>query len=89
MCRLGHKFRCRVGDKLVQSRQLRPLDFGDPDLEPLLQRQDGYARNRGIEEIAGDVLQENRPVLKLCTNLGFSQSRFPADPGVASVTLTL
>ena len=48
-----------------------------------------YARNRGIKEMFGDVLQENRPMLKLCKILGFSQSRAPDDPGVTCVSLKL
>ena len=48
----------------------------------LMRRIIDYARNRGIKEMFGDVLQENRPMLKLCKVLGFSQSRVPDDPGV-------
>ena len=55
----------------------------------LMRRIIDYARSRGIKEIFGDVLRENRPMLKLCKILGFSQSRFPDDPGVTRVTLRL
>ena len=55
----------------------------------LMRRIIDYARDRGIKEIFGDVLQENRPMLKLCKILGFSQSRDADDPGVARVTLKL
>jgi len=44
-------------------------------------------RNRGIKEIFGDVLSANRPMLKLCKILGFTQSRVPDEPGVVRVTL--
>jgi acetyltransferase len=33
-----------------------------------------YARNRGISELFGDVLAENRPMLALCSQLGFITS---------------
>ena len=52
----------------------------------LMRRIIDYARYRGIKEILGDVLEENRPMLKLCKILGFSQSRVPDDPGVTRVT---
>ncbi len=55
----------------------------------LMRRIIDYARNRGIDEIFGDVLRENRPMLKLCKILGFSQSSVPDDPGVIRVTLKL
>ncbi len=55
----------------------------------LMRRIIDYARNRGIQEIFGDVLQENRSMLKLCKILGFSQSRVPNDTGVTRVTLKL
>ena len=33
-----------------------------------------YARSRGISELFGDVLAENRPMLALCSQLGFTTS---------------
>lgn len=55
----------------------------------LMRRIIDYARDRGIGEMFGDVLRENRPMLKLCKILGFSESRVPDDPGVTRVTLKL
>jgi acetyltransferase len=55
----------------------------------LMRRIIDYARDRGIKELFGDVLQENRPMLKLCEILGFSLQRAPDDPGVTRVTLSL
>ncbi len=47
----------------------------------------GYARDRGIDEIFGEVLAENRPMLTLCRNLGFKVGPAPHEPGVMSVVL--
>jgi acetyltransferase len=55
----------------------------------LMRRIIDYARSRGIGEIFGDVLHENRPMLKLCRILGFTESRVPDDPGITRVTLRL
>ncbi|MFC5526381.1 GNAT family N-acetyltransferase [Rhodanobacter ginsengisoli] len=46
-------------------------------------------RRRGLAEIWGYVLQENRPMLQLCHQLGFSQRLIPDEPGVALITLKL
>jgi acetyltransferase len=48
-----------------------------------------YARDRGIKQIFGEVLFENRPMLALCKALGFNRRNDPDDPGVAVVTLQL
>jgi acetyltransferase len=48
-----------------------------------------YARSRSIGEIYGDVLHDNRTMLKLCRVLGFSQQASPDDPGLVRVTLNL
>jgi len=55
----------------------------------LMRRIIEYARQRGIKEIHGDVLHENRQMLKLCNVLGFCESRTVDDPGLVRVTLTL
>jgi len=47
----------------------------------------GYARDRGIDEIFGEVLAENKPMLTLCRNLGFKVGPAPHEPGVMSVVL--
>ena len=55
----------------------------------LMRRIIDYARSRGIGEIYGDVLHENRAMLKLCRAMGFSQARVPGEPGIVKVTLKL
>lgn len=55
----------------------------------LVRRIIDYARSRGIREIVGDVLQENRTMLKLCKLLGFSLHRDPDDPEIVKVRLRL
>ncbi|MDQ6646229.1 MAG: GNAT family N-acetyltransferase [Pseudomonadota bacterium] len=46
-------------------------------------------RRRGISELWGYVLQENRPMLKLCQELGFTQRMVPDEPGTEKITLAL
>lgn len=46
-----------------------------------------YARKRGIGEIYGEVLAENRAMLAVCRKLGFGIRRHPDEPGVVSVVL--
>jgi acetyltransferase len=55
----------------------------------LMRRIIDYARSRSIGEIYGDVLHDNRTMLKLCRILGFSQQASPDDPGLVRVTLNL
>ena len=55
----------------------------------LMRRIIDYARSRGIGEIYGDVLRENKTMLKLCQALGFTQSRVPDEPSIVRVTLKL
>jgi acetyltransferase len=47
------------------------------------------ARARGIREMIGHVLAENRRMLDLCSALGFAVSPAPGDPTVRRVTLAL
>ena len=59
-------------------------------LGPMLMRRIiDYARNRGIGELFGEVLAENRPMLRLCEAFGFRKKRDPEDPGVMIVSLAL
>ena len=59
-------------------------------LGPMLMRRIlDYARGRGIKQIFGEVLNDNRPMLALCKALGFKRRRVPDDPGVTEVSLTL
>jgi len=55
----------------------------------LMRRILDYAQRRGIHEIFGDVLQENRTMLKLCDVLGFKRERAADEPGIVRVTLQL
>ncbi len=48
-----------------------------------------YARNRGIHEIHGDVLRENKRMLAVCEKLGFSKHTKREEPGVIEVRLSL
>lgn len=55
----------------------------------LMRRIIDYARSRGIGEIFGDVLAENRSMLKLCRTLGFALTHQPDEPGIIRATLSL
>ena len=47
------------------------------------------ARQRGIGQLFGEVLNDNRAMLALCRAMGFSRRHVPDDPGVSEVTLAL
>jgi acetyltransferase len=54
----------------------------------LMERLIAIARERGVKRLAGQVLRENEPMLKLTRSLGFRPG--PSDdPAVAAVTLDL
>ena len=55
----------------------------------LMRRIIGYARARGVGEIYGEVLQENKPMLRLNRTLGFAIHADPDDPGLKHVILQL
>lgn len=55
----------------------------------LLQRLVDDCRRRGLAEIWGYVLLENRPMLDLCRELGFTQRLVPDEPGTAQISLRL
>lgn len=55
----------------------------------LLQRIIDYSRNRGIEAIYGDVLCENKPMLKLAKTFGFSIQLDPDDSAIRQIRLDL
>ena len=55
----------------------------------LMQRLVDDCRRRGLAELWGYVLLENRPMLELCRELGFSQRMMPDEPGTAQITLRL
>lgn len=48
-----------------------------------------YARSEGLKRIAGQILQENSVMLKMCRELGFEIKTDPEDRGLYDVTLTL
>jgi acetyltransferase len=51
----------------------------------LMTRLIDIARQRGIGELAGEVLRENKPMLQMCRELGFSMVPQPADPAIILV----
>jgi len=55
----------------------------------LMQRLVDDSRRRKLAELWGYVLQENRPMLQLCRELGFTQRVIPDEPGTALITLKL
>ena len=55
----------------------------------LMQRLVDDCRRRGLAELWGYVLQENRPMLQLCKELGFTQRMMADEPGTAQITLKL
>jgi acetyltransferase len=65
-------------------------DMTGMGLGPMLMRRlIDYAKNRGIGELFGEVLAENRPMLRLCQAFGFTKRRDPEEPGVLIVSLAL
>ncbi|MCP5159202.1 MAG: bifunctional acetate--CoA ligase family protein/GNAT family N-acetyltransferase [Gammaproteobacteria bacterium] len=59
-------------------------------LGALLMRQIiAYARQRGIQEVVGEVLDDNQPMLRLCQALGFTLETHPNDPDLTHVRLSL
>jgi acetyltransferase len=55
----------------------------------LMQRLVDDCRRRGLAELWGYVLLENRPMLQLCRELGFSRRMMLDEPGTAQITLKL
>lgn len=55
----------------------------------LMQRLVDDCRQRGLAEIWGYVLLENRPMLELCRELGFTRRLMHDEPGTAQITLRL
>ena len=55
----------------------------------LMERAIARARRRGIGEIWGDVLRENRRMLQLCDELGFRREAHPDEAGAVRVVLAL
>jgi acetyltransferase len=55
----------------------------------LMQRLVDDCRRRGLSEIWGYVLLENRPMLQLCKELGFTRRLTPDEPGTTQIALRL
>lgn len=55
----------------------------------LMQRLVDDCRSRGLDEIWGYVLLENRPMLDLCRELGFVRRLTPEEPGTTQISLRL
>jgi len=65
-------------------------DMTGMGLGPMLMRRIiDYAKDQGIGEIYGEVLGENRPMLKICKAFGFKIRSDPGEPGTMIVSLTL
>jgi acetyltransferase len=63
-------------------------DMAGKGLGPMLMRRIiEYGRGRGLREIYGEVLRENRTMLRLCEAFGFTIRTDPDDPGVMLVSL--
>jgi GNAT superfamily N-acetyltransferase len=55
----------------------------------LMQRLVDESRRRGLSELWGYVLMENRPMLQLCKELGFVAKMVPGEAGTAQISLVL
>ncbi|HEU4661195.1 MAG TPA: GNAT family N-acetyltransferase [Pseudolabrys sp.] len=55
----------------------------------MMQHMIAYARKKGLKTMRGQVLAENKTMLKMCNQLGFRIANDPAERGVKVVTLTL
>ena len=53
----------------------------------LMQRLVDDCRQRGLHEVWGYVLLENRPMLELCRELGFERRPSPDEPGTTQIAL--
>jgi acetyltransferase len=65
-------------------------DMAGLGLGPLLMRRIiDYSRERGLRELFGEVLRENRPMLRVCELFKFQRTSKVDDPGVVEVRLKL
>jgi acetyltransferase len=55
----------------------------------LMQRLVDESRRRGLSELWGYVLMENRPMLQLCKELGFVATMLPGEGGTSQIRLAL
>ncbi len=57
--------------------------------EMLMRRLLNYARDRGIAQVYGDILPENRPMIALCRKLGFAIGKVKDAPELTRATITI
>ncbi|RMF07731.1 MAG: GNAT family N-acetyltransferase [Alphaproteobacteria bacterium] len=55
----------------------------------MMERITDYARARGIGEVWGDVLRENKRMLAICDDLGFTREAVDGEPAIVKVRLKL
>ena len=55
----------------------------------LMERLIEWCRDHGVLQLWGDVLEDNRPMLELATELGFRRQLQPDSPGLIRVSLDL
>jgi acetyltransferase len=55
----------------------------------LMHRLIGWARERGLSEVTGQILSDNAPMLAFIRHLGFGVHRLPDDPEVMEARLAL
>ena len=55
----------------------------------LMERLVEWCRDHGVNELWGDVLEDNRPMLELAAELGFRREAEPGAPGLVRVSLDL
>ncbi len=53
----------------------------------MMERITDYARKRGIGEVWGDVLRENKRMLAICDDLGFERETVDGEPSIVKVRL--
>ena len=75
----------RAEYSILVDRALMRLGLG----KLLMQRAIHHARASGIQEIYGEVLKENKPMLRMNQALGFAVHNDPEDPGLKHVILKL
>jgi acetyltransferase len=77
------------GERAEFSIMLRS-DMSGLGFGPLLMRRIiDYGRRRGLREIFGEVLRENRPMLRVCELFGFHRQASSDEPGTIEVRLRL
>lgn len=65
-------------------------DMAGLGLGPLLMRRIiDHSRERGLRELFGEVLRENRPMLRICELFKFQRTSKADDPSVVEVRLKL